>query len=183
MVNLFVQKINQHVKYCNYLRKTVQPILLTWYINCILFILIFSISAGLKRDFFLLPLGERGGVLPLEKLEVEVEPLWEDDRLSRLLELSTDRDLGASWVSRKTPKSTVILRHIINTNTNINHLHFILYNLHVIKTCKNNKINRDSHNVFLLISITIILSYMLYISKTCKLVFHLILTENSHQWL
>lgn len=40
-------------------------------------------------------------MLPLEKLEVEVEPLWEDDRLSRLLELSTDRDFGASWVSRK----------------------------------------------------------------------------------
>lgn len=42
-------------------------------------------------------------MLPLEKLEVEVEPLWEDDRLSRLLELSTDRDFGASWVSRKKP--------------------------------------------------------------------------------
>jgi hypothetical protein len=38
-------------------------------------ILIFSISAGLKRDFFLLLRGDKGGVLPLEKLEVEVEPL------------------------------------------------------------------------------------------------------------
>jgi len=37
-------------------------------------ILIFSISAGLNSDFFL-PLGDIGGVLPLEKLLVEVEPL------------------------------------------------------------------------------------------------------------
>lgn len=62
-------------------------------------ILIFSISAGLKSDFLRDPRGERGGVLPLEKLEVEVDPLWLDDRLSRLLELSMDSDLGASWVS------------------------------------------------------------------------------------
>ena len=60
---------------------------------------IFSISAGLKRDFFLVPRGDRGGVLPLEKLLVDVEPLWDEDRDSRLDELSTDRHLGASWVS------------------------------------------------------------------------------------
>lgn len=65
--------------------------------SCILLdILIFSISAGLKSDFFLAALGDRGGVLPLEKLLVDVEPLWEEERLSRLLELSMDRDLGAS---------------------------------------------------------------------------------------
>lgn len=58
-------------------------------------------------------------MLPLEKLEVEVEPLWEDDRLSRLLELSTDRDFGASWVSRKNTKinsdsQTLSILHVIS---------------------------------------------------------------------
>ena len=38
-------------------------------------ILIFSISAGLNSDLFLLR-GDRGGVLPLEKLDVDVDPLW-----------------------------------------------------------------------------------------------------------
>ena len=35
----------------------------------------------------------------LEKLDVDVEPLCDDDRLSRLLELSKVRDRGVSWVS------------------------------------------------------------------------------------
>lgn len=65
-------------------------------------------------------------MLPLEKLEVEVEPLWEDDRLSRLLELSTDRDFGASWVSRKNqPKLTLILRHTITDTCTNTCIHFI----------------------------------------------------------
>jgi hypothetical protein len=38
-------------------------------------ILIFSISAGLNRDFFLLERGDIGGVLPLEKFDVDVDPL------------------------------------------------------------------------------------------------------------
>lgn len=46
-----------------------------------------------------MPLGDIGGVLPLEKFDVEVEPLCDDDRLSRLLELSRFREHGASWVS------------------------------------------------------------------------------------
>lgn len=40
-----------------------------------------------------------GGVLPLEKLEVDVEPLCDEDKLSKLLELSMVNDLGASCVS------------------------------------------------------------------------------------
>lgn len=83
---------------CIYSLKRFLP---TWLILFILLvILIFSISAGSKKDFFLF-LGDMGGVLPFEKLEVDVDPLWEEDKLSRLLELSKTRDLGASWVSVK----------------------------------------------------------------------------------
>jgi len=35
---------------------------------------IFSISAGLNRDFFF-PRGDMGGVEPLENVDVDVEPL------------------------------------------------------------------------------------------------------------
>ena len=80
----------------------------TWFINCILvIILIFSISAGLNNDFFLPQRGDIGGVLPFEKLDVEVEPLWEDDKLSKLLELSRVNDLGASCVSERKGKIVV----------------------------------------------------------------------------
>ena len=59
----------------------------------------FPTSAGLKYDR-LRAIGEVGGVLPLEKLDVDVaEPL--DARLSMLLELSSSRVLGASWVSAR----------------------------------------------------------------------------------
>ena len=57
---------------------------------------IFSTSAGLKYDRFR-DVGEVGGELPLEKLDVEVAELLEA-RDSRLLELSR-RLRGASCVS------------------------------------------------------------------------------------
>ena len=66
----------------------------------------FSTSAGLKIDLRL-PLGEASGLLPLEKLDVEVaDPL--DVRLSILLELSSSSVRGASWVSAEEPKPAYI---------------------------------------------------------------------------
>jgi len=53
-----------------------------------------STSDGLKKDFLLWS-GDVGGVLPLEKLEVEVAELLEH-RDSILLELSNNNVLGAS---------------------------------------------------------------------------------------
>jgi hypothetical protein len=58
----------------------------------------------LKSDFFL-PRGDIGGVLPLEKFEVDVDPLWDEDKLSKLLELSRLSEHGASWVSKNKKQS------------------------------------------------------------------------------
>ena len=60
----------------------------------------FSTVAGLKNDFRLRPGGEVGGVLPLEKLEVDV-PLPFDTKLS-VEEAESRRSVrGASCASEK----------------------------------------------------------------------------------
>lgn len=71
---------------------------------CRLRFLIFSISAGLNKDFFLAR-GDNGGVpAKLDNVEADVVvvlELWEEDKLSKELELSKARLLGASCVSVK----------------------------------------------------------------------------------
>ena len=75
---------------------------MTTWATCVCFTLAadgsLSTSAGLKKDFLRLPVGDPGGELPLEKLEVEVaDPL--EHRLSIELEESRNSVRGASWVS------------------------------------------------------------------------------------